>query len=85
MSGTFQQRSSNVVEASYEIAMLIAKNKKSHNIGESLVKPSILVAAELVLGKDKAICFLKLHYPIIQLKEESMNYLKISNINFSTK
>ena len=28
MSGTFQQRSSNVVEASYEIAMLIAKNKK---------------------------------------------------------
>ena len=54
MSGTFQQRSSNVVEASYEIAMLIAKNKKSHNIGESLVKPSIIVAAELVLGKDKA-------------------------------
>ena len=34
--------------------MLIAKNKKSHNIGESLVKPSIIVAAELVLGKDKA-------------------------------
>ena len=34
--------------------MLIAKNKKSHNIGESLVKPCILVAAELVLGKDKA-------------------------------
>ena len=32
MSGTFQQRSLNVVEASYEIAMLIAKNKKSHNI-----------------------------------------------------
>ena len=54
MSGTFQQRSSNVVEASYEIAMLIAKNKKSHNIGESLVKPSIIVAAELVLDKDKA-------------------------------
>ena len=26
----------------------------SHNIGESLVKPSIIVAAELVLGKDKA-------------------------------
>ena len=43
MSGTFQQRSSNVVEASYEIAMLIAKNKKSHNIGKSFVKPSILI------------------------------------------
>ena len=54
MGGTFQQRSSNVVEASNEIAMLIAKTKKSHNIGESLVKPSIIVAAELLLGKDKA-------------------------------
>ena len=54
MSGTFQQRFSNVVEASYEIAVLIAKNKKSYIIGKSLVTPSILVAAELVLGKDKA-------------------------------
>ena len=54
MSETFHQRSSNVVEVSYEIAMLIAKNKKSHNIGESLVKRSIIVAAVLVLGKDKA-------------------------------
>ena len=44
-------RFSNVVKASYDIAMLIAK---SHNIGESLVKPNIIVAAELVLGKDKA-------------------------------
>ncbi|XP_076045266.1 protein FAM200B-like [Oratosquilla oratoria] len=53
-SGSFRQQSSKVVEASYEIAMLIAKSKKSHNIGESLIKPSILCAAELVLGKDSA-------------------------------
>ncbi|XP_076055158.1 zinc finger BED domain-containing protein 5-like [Oratosquilla oratoria] len=53
-SGSFRQQSSKVVEASYEIAMLIAKSKKSHNIGESLIKPSILSAAELVLGKDSA-------------------------------
>ena len=33
MSGTFQQKPSNVVEAFYEIAMLIAKNKKSHRNG----------------------------------------------------
>ena len=33
--------------------MLIAKNNKSHNMRESLVKPSTIVAAELVLGKDK--------------------------------
>ena len=54
MTGTLQQRFSNVDEASYKMAMLIAKNKKSYNIGKSFVKPSILVAAELVLGKDKA-------------------------------
>ncbi|XP_076062512.1 zinc finger BED domain-containing protein 5-like [Oratosquilla oratoria] len=38
-SGSFRQQPSKVVEASYEIAMLIAKSKKSHNIGESLIKP----------------------------------------------
>ena len=54
ISGMLQQRTSNVVEASYEIAMFIAKNKKSHSIGESLVKPSMLLAAEPVLGKNKA-------------------------------
>ena len=42
---TFQQRSTNVDEASSEIAKLIAKNKKSHHIGESRVKPRIVVAA----------------------------------------
>ena len=33
---------------------MIAKNRKRHSIGESLTKPRI-IAAELVLGKDKAI------------------------------
>ena len=46
MSETFQQRSSNVDEASYEIASFSAKNKKSHNIGECFVKPGIIVAAD---------------------------------------
>ncbi|XP_029652966.1 protein ZBED8-like [Octopus sinensis] len=45
-SGSFQQQTSMAVEASYEIAMLIAKSKKSHNIGESLIKPN--------LGQDSA-------------------------------
>ena len=54
MCGTFQQKFSNVFEASYEIFILMAKNKKSHSIGESLVKLSMLIAAELILGRDKA-------------------------------
>ncbi|XP_068215852.1 zinc finger BED domain-containing protein 5-like [Palaemon carinicauda] len=48
-SGVFRQQSSKVVEAYYEISMLIAKSKKSHNIGETLIKPSILCAAQLIL------------------------------------
>ncbi|XP_014789260.1 protein ZBED8-like [Octopus bimaculoides] len=52
--GAFRQQTSMVVEASYKIAMLIATSKKSHNIGESLIKPSLLRAAELILGKDSA-------------------------------
>ena len=53
-SGAFRQQTSKVVEASYEIAMLIAKSKKSHTIGETLIKQSVLRAAELVLWKDSA-------------------------------
>uniref|UniRef100_UPI00358FE70F protein FAM200C-like n=1 Tax=Myxine glutinosa TaxID=7769 RepID=UPI00358FE70F len=53
-SGTFRQQTSKIVEASYEIALLVAKNKKSHTIGETLIKPSLLRAAELILGKDSA-------------------------------
>ncbi|XP_014778847.1 zinc finger MYM-type protein 6 [Octopus bimaculoides] len=53
-SGVFRQQTSIVVEASYEIIMLIAKSKESHNIGASLIKPNLLRAAELVLEKDSA-------------------------------
>ena len=34
--------------------MIENHSKENHNIGESLIKISMLVAAELVLGKDKA-------------------------------
>lgn len=53
-SGSFQKKSSNIIEASYLVAMLIAKCKKNHCIGESLIKPCLLAASEIVLGKDKA-------------------------------
>ncbi|CAI9726065.1 Hypothetical predicted protein [Octopus vulgaris] len=53
-SGVFRQQISVVAEASYEIAMMIAKSKKNHNIGEFLIKPSLLCAEELVLGKGSA-------------------------------
>nr|XP_039257154.1 protein ZBED8-like [Styela clava] len=46
-----QSPSADVVEASFEIAHMIAKQKKPHSIGETLIKPSILKAASLVLGE----------------------------------
>ena len=45
-----QSPSAEVVEASFEIANMIAQAKKLHNIGETLIKPCLIKAASLVLG-----------------------------------
>ena len=50
--GDFRQGLKKVVEASYEISLLIVRAKKPHNMGETLVKPCILSAAKLILGED---------------------------------
>ena len=42
--------SAEVVEASFEIAYIIAQAKKPHNIVEALIKPCMIKAASLVLG-----------------------------------
>ena len=39
------------VHASYAIALHVAKTKKPHNIGETLLKPCILESMKLVLGE----------------------------------
>ena len=51
-SGEFFVRNSKIVEASYEVALEIAKQKKPHTTGESLIKPCALKMANKVLGKD---------------------------------
>ena len=53
-SGDFRRDSAGILEASYEISLLIARGKKPHSIGESLLKPCILSAAKLVLGEESA-------------------------------
>lgn len=42
-----------VVEASFQVAYAIAKQKKAYTIGESLIKPCALSMVETVLGKDQ--------------------------------
>ncbi|XP_042217347.1 protein ZBED8-like [Homarus americanus] len=50
-SGAFQQQTVSVVEASYEVSLEIAKQKKPHSIGETLIKPCALKMVKRVLGE----------------------------------
>uniref|UniRef100_UPI00358F171D protein FAM200C-like n=1 Tax=Myxine glutinosa TaxID=7769 RepID=UPI00358F171D len=52
--GAFQQQNVATVQASYEVSLEIAKKKKPHSIGETLIKPCTLLIVEWVLGKAEA-------------------------------
>ena len=43
-----------LVEASFEIAQMIAQAKQLHNIGETLIKPCMLKASSRVLGESNS-------------------------------
>ena len=51
-SGKFFTGEHKIVEASYVMAFEIAKQKKLHSIGETLMKPCVLKMADIMLGKD---------------------------------
>ncbi|XP_060845847.1 SCAN domain-containing protein 3-like [Rhopalosiphum padi] len=51
-TGEFQQNNEKIIEASYHIAFMVAQQKKPHTLGETLIKPSILKAVEIVLGEE---------------------------------
>jgi len=51
-SGTFFTQTSASIEASYHVALQIAKQKKAHTIGENLIKPCALKMVELMLGSE---------------------------------
>lgn len=50
--GTFDQRSAS--RASFEVAWLIARNKKQYTIGKDLVKPAAVKMAEIMCGQKEA-------------------------------
>ena len=50
----FQSSTKPITEASYEVALIIAKAKKAHTIGETLLKLCALVMANLVCGPEEA-------------------------------
>lgn len=51
-TGIFQQSNTALMQASYEVALEIAKQKKPHTIGENLIKPCMLKMVKLVLGES---------------------------------
>ena len=51
-SGTYETNR-NAIEASYYVALEIAKQKKTHTIGENLIKPCSLKIVELMLGNEE--------------------------------
>ncbi|CAH1957749.1 unnamed protein product [Acanthoscelides obtectus] len=40
------------IKASFEIAFMIAQQKKPHTIGEKLIKPRVLKATQIITGED---------------------------------
>ena len=51
-TGQMQQKSKDVVAASYEIALLVAKEKQSHTIAESLILPGAKILVKRVFGEQ---------------------------------
>ena len=50
-TGMFWQTNNSAVHASFAIALHVAKTKKAHTIGETLLKPCILESVKLMLGE----------------------------------
>ena len=51
ITGMFWQTNNASVDASFAIALHVAKAKKAHTIGETLLKPCILESVKLMLGE----------------------------------
>ena len=51
-TGQMWQKSADVVAASFEIAILVAKQKQTHTIAESLILPGAKILEERVFGEQ---------------------------------
>ena len=51
-TGQMQQKRKDVVEASYEIALLVAEQKQPHTIAESLFLPGAKILVKRVFGEQ---------------------------------
>ena len=51
-TGQFRTDSRAIVTASDEVSLQVAKTKKPHNIGETLIKPCLVACADILLGES---------------------------------
>ncbi|XP_042215729.1 zinc finger BED domain-containing protein 5-like [Homarus americanus] len=65
-SGAFQQQTVSIVEASYEVSLEIAKRKKPHTIGETLIKPCAAKMVKRFLERQVNVKFNKFPCQTIQ-------------------
>lgn len=74
-TGKCQQQNTATLQASYEVALQISKNKKPHTIGEKLIKPCLLKVVKLVLGdvSEEKIRNISLSNNTIQRRIEDMS------------
>lgn len=74
-SGRFFQQTSAAVKASYEVSLMIAKQKKAHTIGEDLVLPAAKEMVRCVLGDEsvKKLNSISLSNNTVQRRIEEMS------------
>lgn len=74
--GARLEAAESLLSASFEISKLIAKNKKAHTIGESLIKSCLLKVAEKVLNNEakKKIEDISLSNNTIKSRIDKMSY-----------
>ena len=79
-NGTYHETNKNAIEASYYVALEIARQKKLHTIGENLIKPCSLKIVELMLGNVEKKKLLLSRYLIVQFREGSKIWLQTLEI-----
>jgi hypothetical protein len=73
-TGAFQEMNHRATEASYAIALEIAKQKKPHTIGETLIKPCILKWWKLCWELDWRKNLQHFHYQTVLFGGESVTW-----------
>ena len=80
-TGQFGTDSKAIVTASYKVSQQVAKAKKPHNIGETLIKPCLVAYANILLGESAVAKMKQVSFAITPLRTALMIWPVISNLN----